>query len=86
MYKVCLVVQHKLQFTNIIFINEVYTGTETSDLTGKTAVFDKFWFPPFGWTGPDTALYRSFDSSDGLVLMEGTQQMGPIPLVPGKVN
>ena len=32
------------------------------------------WDPPSGWTGPDIALYRSLDSVEGLVLMEGTSE------------
>ena len=37
-------------------------------------------------TGADAAFYYNFDSSDGFVLMEGTQQMGSVPLVTGKVR
>ena len=43
------------------------------------------WIPPVNWTGPDAAIYYNFDNSDGFVLMEGTQEMGPVPLVTGQV-
>ena len=46
----------------------------------------KTWTPPPGWTGPDAALYRSFDNMIGLIYMEGTQQRNYTPLVAGKVN
>ena len=41
--------------------------------------------PPFNWCGPEAAFYYSFDSSDGFVLMEGTQKMGPVPIINGQV-
>ena len=46
------------------------------------------WIPPSDWTGPSAVLYQSFDSSDGFVLMEGTQPatMNCVPLVSGKVR
>ena len=43
------------------------------------------WIPPVTWAGPDAALYYSCDSSDGFMLMEGTQEMGPVPPVCGQV-
>ena len=42
-------------------------------------------FPPVTSAGPDAVLYYSFDSSDGFVLMEGTHQRGPVPIVTGQV-
>ena len=39
-----------------------------------------------GWSEPDAVLYQSFDSPDGLVLMEGSEPMSPVPLVPGLVT
>ena len=43
---------------------------------------------PSEWTGPSAVLYMSFDSSDGLVLMEGNQSavINSVPLVSGKVQ
>ena len=38
-----------------------------------------------GWSGPDAILYQSFDSPDGLVLMEGSELVGSVPLVSGQV-
>ena len=46
---------------------------------------DEAWNPPCNWDGPEVVLYRSFDKSDGLDFMEGTQQMNIVPLVSGKV-
>ena len=47
----------------------------------------KNWTPPINWTGPCAVLYQSFDSSYGLVLMEGNQTTSdPVPLVSGKVK
>ena len=45
------------------------------------------WSRPPGWTGPDPVLYWSFDTLDGLVLMEGTQQAdnNSFTLTDGKV-
>ena len=43
--------------------------------------------PPSSWTGSSAVLYQSFDSSDGFVMMEGTQAASnPVPLVSGKVG
>ena len=38
-----------------------------------------------GWSGPDAVLYKSFDSPDGLILMESSELVGPVPLVAGQV-
>ena len=58
----------------------------TSEISDQTTS-DGTWNQPSGWTGPSSVLYRSFDNSDGLVLMEGTEaaEMNPVPLVAGKV-
>ena len=42
------------------------------------------WIPPEGWTVPQPAVHRSFDTADGLVLMEGTQPAN-FPFIEGKV-
>ena len=39
-----------------------------------------------GWSGSDAVLYQNFDSPDGLVLMEGSEPVGPVPLVSGLVT
>ena len=45
------------------------------------------WNPPSNWTEPSAVLYQSFDSSDGFVLMEGTQaKSDSVQLVLGKVG
>ena len=45
------------------------------------------WIPPPCWTGPCAVLYLSCDSSDGFVLMEGTQAtLDSVALVSGKVE
>ena len=45
------------------------------------------WDPPSNWTGPSAVFYQSFDSSDGFVLMEGTEATSDcVPLVSGKVS
>ena len=49
-------------------------------------VSETTWNKPPEWTGPEAALYQSFDDSDDLVLVEGTQQIGDVPLVAGKVR
>ena len=48
---------------------------------------DESWVPPPSWTGPSAVLYQSFDSSDGFVLVEGSQATSvPVPLVFGNVR
>ena len=49
------------------------------ELTGKHFVSQ------FVWTGPTAALYRSFDHSDGLILMEEDVKIHEVSLVTGKV-
>ena len=44
------------------------------------------WKQPPEWNGTDPVLYRSFDNADGLVFMEGTQQINTMPLVSGQVK
>ena len=65
-----------------VFITD---GTGGSERTTSFMVSEGIWIPPSGWNGPSASLYTSFDSSDGLVLMEGSVQMDQVPLVPGKV-
>ena len=50
-----------------------------------SGVSDGAWKKPPDWCGPEPALYNSFDNPDGLILWEGTLQIGEIPLVSGKV-
>ena len=57
-----------------------------SDFTALFSVSLVGWREPFCLAGPKVALYESFDASDGLVLMEGAQQVNSVPLVSGKVN
>ena len=44
-----------------------------------------FWNKPPDWSGPEAAFYQGFDTSDGLVSWEGTNQTCTVPLVSGKV-
>ena len=44
------------------------------------------WTEADGWTGPEPVLYWSFDSLDGLMLMEGTEQRDYDALTEGKVR
>ena len=44
------------------------------------------WSEPEGWTGPDPVLYWSFNTLDGLMLMEETDQAVYDALTDGKVN
>ena len=37
------------------------------------------------WKGPKAVLYMSLDGAEGLVLMEGFQEINHIPLVSGQV-
>ena len=46
---------------------------------------DKTMNPRSGWNGPPAVLYRSFDNSYGLVLMERSLQINQINLLSGKV-
>ena len=43
------------------------------------------WNKPPAWSGPEVAFYQGFDTSDGLVSWEGTNQTCNVPLVSGKV-
>ena len=43
------------------------------------------WNKPLDWSGPEAAFYHSFDTPDGLVSWEGTNQTCNVPLVSGKV-
>ena len=44
------------------------------------------WMQPIGWSGPEPVLYWSFDSLEGMVLMEGTEQEDYDALTEGKVG
>ena len=61
-------------------LNQCYKSDEDED-----AISDEAWNPPSNWNGTGAVLYRHFDSSCDLVLMEGSQQMNIIPLITGKV-
>ena len=50
------------------------------------AVVSTTWTQPPGWTGSNAVLYQSFDSSDGVVLKEGTTKRDNIPRICGKVE
>ena len=56
----------------------VYSSRSIQDPVG--------WSEPDGWTGPDPVLYWSFNTLDGLTLMEETQQADYDALTDGKVN
>ena len=60
---------------------QVYRGEQCEEEKSRIV-----WTPPFGWTGPDPVLYRSFDNMDGLMLMEGTERKNSSTLVPGQVR
>ena len=64
------------------------SSTDTNSECGAATVSGlvSTWTPSDGWRGPTSALYRSFDNSDGLVFIEGTQEMNTNPLVSGKVR
>ena len=54
--------------------------------TSSFMVTEGTWIKPSRWNGPDAVLYRSFDSSDRLFLMEGTEaEINSVLLVSGKV-
>ena len=81
-----LATSQSVMFTLRHYFYYVIVVTEESlDKATSTKVSCKPWTPPSGWTGPSAALYRTFDSLDGLVLMEGIQQIGAVPPVSGKV-
>ena len=61
-------------------------GPEIQDQTTSLMVSNRSWNAPSEWTGPDAVVYRSFDNPDGLVLMQGTQQMTSLSLISGKVR
>ena len=46
----------------------------------------EIWIPPNEWTGPDPALYFSFNTLEGLTRMEGTEQRNFSAIVSGKVG
>ena len=57
-----------------------------STLECDEAVSGETWSSPSGWTGPCPNLHYSFDVSNGLVLIEGNQEMGAPSIVSGKVT
>ena len=75
-----IIERHTLHMLTLIDIN-IYYGLVSSKQSNGS------WIPPSDWTGPCPVLYQSFDSSDGFVLMEGTQAtLDSVPLVSGKVS
>ena len=73
---------------SFIYILLVVTD-ETSGIMDQAASVvvseSETWTPRPDWTGPPAALYRSFDISHGLVLMEISQEINQLNLVSGKV-
>ena len=63
-------------------------GNATDETTSEISTASKGnWNPPSNWTGPSAVLYQSFDSSDGFILKEGTQNASvPVLVVFGKVS
>ena len=57
----------------------------TTSLTVESEESDVFWDQPPEWAGPVPILYQSFDTSQNIILMEGTQQRNLITLIAGKV-
>ena len=53
--------------------------------TISAGISSETWIPPTNWTGPNAALYWSFDNPEGFIMMEGTQRVWSVPLVNGKV-
>ena len=70
----------------MFFITDGVGGSELIEQTTSLMVTEGMWSPPSDWSGPSAALYRSFDSSDGLVLIEASVLLSNVPLVTGKVN
>ena len=69
------------QYTSYIcHCNTQYTGLRCEFWN------DSIYRSPVGWTGPQPALYRSFDTPDGLVLMERFDESNADAFVTGKVN
>ena len=56
------------------------------DILTSAGISSETWIPPTNWTGPNATLYWSFDRTDGIVLVEGTQMIcTTVPLVTGQV-
>ena len=80
-------------FSNVFFFSFIYQSctklrllsiTNYYLVSGLQSILN--WIHSSGWTVPNAALYYSFDSLDGFVLMEGTQAtLDFVPLVSGKV-
>ena len=63
----------------------VYVSFVQSSLSECIADSIGTWTPPCPWTGPYPVKYWSFDTLDGLVLMEGPVKSNFSALTPGKV-
>ena len=70
----------------MFFITDEAKGSELIEQTISFMITEGIWIPPASWTGPSASLYRSFDSSNGLVLMEGSVLISNVTLVAGKVK
>ena len=64
----------------------MHTKDELTFFTALSEQSDEGCTPPNCWNDSTPVLYYSFDSSDGFILVEGTQQIGVVPLVEGKVR
>ena len=51
----------------------------------ETTMSSELWIPAVDWTGPAAVLYHIFDSTDRFILMESTEEKGPVPIVDGQV-
>ena len=71
---------------NPIATSSMSTSVIVGTLCNQMISFLVEWDPPSGWTGAHVALYRSLDSVEGLVLMEGTSENAFDALVCGKVG
>ena len=56
------------------------------DETTLTTIPHEIWYPPSGSTASCPVLYRSFDNTDGLVLMEGATIVNTAQLIDGQVQ
>ena len=85
----CSCMTHKKYKLLSSFWSTTRWNRSTNETTTEiTTVSNGIWTPPSNWTGPGAILYQSFDSSDGLELMEGNQSaaMNSVPLVSGMVS
>ena len=72
--------------TEFTSVDQTRVSALISSEVPLTAVSGETWSSASGWTGPCSNLYYSFDVSDGLVLMEGTQDMRSPSIVSRKVT